>query len=100
MRILIVNKKEDWLFVSSVVEYLLFHGVSVNRDKLFVFFDVDDIKQFWDAVWSVYGEFSKTGRGKFIRCRRFFRVNDYPITFWYELEFDGGSIVGLRYGRL
>lgn len=100
MRILIVNKKDDRLFISSLVEHLLFSGVSVNRDNLFIFFEVSDIKQFWDVVLAVYSDFSKDSRGSVIEYRRFFRVNDYPITFWYQLEREGGSIVGLRYGRL
>lgn len=100
MRILIVDKKDDRLFTSSLVEYLLFHGVAVGRDNFFLFFDVDDINQFWSAVWSVYSDFSKSSRGTAIEQRRFFRVNDYPITFWYQLERRCGVIVGLRYGRL
>lgn len=100
MRILVVNKKDDRLFISSLVEYLLFHGISVGRDKLFIFFEVSDIKQFWDAIWSVYSDFSKDSRGSVIEYRRFFRINDYPITFWYQLDRVDGSIVGIRYGRL
>ena len=100
MRILIVNKKDDRMYISSLVEHLLFSGVSVNRDHLFLFFEVSDIKQFWDAVWSVYSDFSKDSRGSVVEYRRFFRVNDYPITFWYQLEREDGSIIGIRYGRL
>lgn len=100
MRILVVNKKDDSLFISSLVEYLLFHGIQVSRDKIFIFFEVSGIDEFWRAVWSVYSDFSKDNRGSIIKRRRFFMVNEYPITFWYQLDWEGGSIVGLRYGRL
>lgn len=100
MRILVVNKKDDRMFISSLVEQLLFHGISVSRDHIFIFFEVSDIKQFWDAIWAVYSEFSKDSRGSVIEYRRFFRINDYPITFWYQLERENGSIIGIRYGRL
>lgn len=100
MRILVINTKDDRLFISSLVEYLLFHGITVSRDKMFIFFEVSDINQFWSAVWSVYSDFSKDNRGAIIEHRRFFRINDYPITFWYQLDRENGSIVGIRYGRL
>lgn len=100
MRILLVNKKDDRMFISSLVEELLLRGVVVSRDNIFVFFDVDDIKEFWDVVWVVYSGFSRDGRGAVIEQRRFFRVNDYPITFWYQLDKVDSSFVGIRYGRL
>lgn len=100
MRILIVNKKDDRMFISSLVEELLLRGIPVLRDGVFIFFEVDDIKRFWDVVWVVYSGFSRGGRGSVIELRRFFRINDYPITFWYQLDKVDGSFVGIRYGRL
>lgn len=100
MRILIVNKKEDRLFITSLMSELLIRGVSIGRDGIFVYFNVDDIANFLGAVWNVYSDLSRDGRGSVIEIRRFFKVDDNPNTFWYELRKEDDTFVGIQYGRL
>lgn len=100
MRILIVNKKDDRLFVTALVEELMMRRVSVGRDGIFIFFEVDDITRFLGVVWEIYGDLSRDSRGSVIEKRRFFKVNDYPDTFWYELRKEDDTFVGVQYGRL
>lgn len=100
MRILIVNKKSDRLFVSGLMEKLFEARVLVRLSADYLIFDVDDITGFLNPVWRLYAEFSKDGKGGVIEQRRFFKVDDYPQTFWYELKKENGSFVGIQYGSV
>lgn len=95
MRIGIIKIRSDRQYLSELIESLFERGVSVRVQGDFVFFDVESISTFYSAVWHVYAEFSRDSRGVMIRQRRFFHVDDRPITFWYEYDEVGrGLMVG------
>lgn len=100
MRVLLVNRRDDRIYISSLVENLMLRGVSIGRDGIFIFFEVEDITKFLRVAWEVYVDLSRDGRGVYVEQRRFFKVNDYPDTFWYELRKEDNTFVGLQYGRL
>lgn len=97
MRIQIVNKKSDRLFVSALIEKLFEMGKSVHMHGDYLSFEVDDAPQFYTAVMRVFADFSRDSRGSLMKEVRHFRANDFPITYWYALDKDEHS---LRIGRL
>lgn len=95
MRIGIIKFRSDRQYLSALVESLFERKVSVQMHGDFIFFDVESISVFYSAIWHVYAEFSRDSRGVLIRQRRFFHVDDRPITFWYEFDIDGhGLMIG------
>jgi hypothetical protein len=95
MRILIINCRTERQYISALIESLFERKVAVNLSGDYMSFEVDSYSVFFSAVWHVYAEFSKDSRGFMIRQRRFFRVDDRPITFWYEFDLDNkGLMVG------
>ena len=97
MRITIVNKKADRLYITALMEKLFEMGKAVHMQGDYLTFEVDDAPQFYTAIMRVFADFSRDSRGSLMRIKRFFRVNDYPITYWYQLDSDEHS---LRISRL
>lgn len=100
MRILLVNWKQDRMFLTALMEKLFEAQINVRITRDYIEFNVEDITNFFNPVWRVYAEFSKDGRGDVIERRRFFRVDDNPGTFWYELKKENGSFTGIQYGSV
>lgn len=95
MRISIINRRPERQYLSALVEALFERKVAVSLYGDYLSFEVDSVSVFYSAVWHVYAEFSRDSRGALIRQRRFFRVDDRPITFWYEFDIDGhGLMIG------
>lgn len=95
MRITIINRRPEQQYLSALVEALFERKVAVSLFGDYLSFEVSSVSVFYSAVWHVYAEFSRDSRGALIRQRRFFRVEDRPITFWYEFDIDGhGLMVG------
>lgn len=95
MRISIINRHPERQYLSALVEALFERKVAVCLHGDYLSFEVEAISDFYSAVWHVYAEFSRDSRGVMIRQRRFFRVDDRPITFWYEFDIDGhGLMIG------
>lgn len=92
MRILIINCRTERQYLSALVESLFERKVAVYLHGDSMSFEVDSISVFYSAVWHVYAEFSRDSRGVLIRRRRFFRVDDRPITFWYEFDEIGHAL--------
>lgn len=92
-----MNKKSDRLYIGALVEKLFEMGKVVCMHGDYLSFEVDNASQFYVAVMRVFADFSRDSRGSLMRERRFFRANDYPITFWYTLS---GDEHGLRIGSL
>lgn len=92
MRIFIINSRLERQYLSALVESLFERKVAVSMHKDYLSFEVESITVFYSAVWHVYAEFSRDSRGVMIRQRRFFRVDDRPITFWYEFNIDGHGL--------
>ena len=95
MRITIINRRSERQYLSALVEALFERQVGVSLLGDYMSFEVESITIFYSAIWHVYAEFSRDSRGNLIRQRRFFRVGDRPITFWYEFDIDSH---GLRIG--
>lgn len=100
MRIIIVNAKSERLFISALMEKAFEKRILVSMSRDYVNFFVDEFTEFLSAVWAVYAEFSRDGRGEVIERKRFFKADDWPETFWYQLSFEGGKPYGLNYGRV
>lgn len=100
MRILIVNRKSDKLFISGLMEKLFEARILVRLSSDYLIFDVEDITGFLNPVWRLYAELSRDGKGYVIEQRRFFKVDDYPQTFWYELRKENGTFTGIQYGSV
>lgn len=95
MKITIINRRTERQYLSALVEALFERKVAVNLYGDYLSFEVDSVSVFYSAVWHVYAGFSRDSRGALIRQRRFFRVDDRPITFWYEFDIDGhGLMIG------
>lgn len=95
MRISIINRRPERQYLSALVVALFERKVTVSLHGDYLCFEVESISDFYSAVWHVYAEFSRDSRGVMIRQRRFFRVDDRPITFWYEFDIDGhGLMIG------
>lgn len=95
MRISIINRRPERQYLSALVVALFERKVAVSLHGDYLSFEVETISDFISAVWHVYAEFSRDSRGVMIRQRRFFRVDDRPITFWYEFDVDGhGLLIG------
>ena len=86
MKISIINRRPERQYLSALIVALFERKVAVHMHGDFLFFEVETISQFYSAIWHVYAEFSRDSRGVMIRQRRFFRVDDRPITFWYEFQ--------------
>lgn len=97
MRIVVVNKKSDRLYICALMEKLFEMGKVVHMYGNYLSFEVDNAAQFYLAVLRVFAVFSKDSRGSLMKERRYFRVDDYPITYWYSLDEDEHS---LRVGSL
>lgn len=102
MRIMIIKLRADSQYLAALTESLFERKVAVSLEGDFVKFDVEDITTFLGAVAHVYSEWSRDSRGQEIRRRRFFRVEDYPFIFFYELMTSGvgDGKVALKYGRV
>lgn len=92
MRVLIVNKKHDRLYISALIEKLFEMGKVINMRGDYIDFEVENAVQFYTAIMRVFADFSRDSRGCLMRERRFFRVDDYPITYWYRLDDDEHSL--------
>lgn len=97
MRISVINKRSDRLYISALMEKLFEMGKVVHMQGDYLSFEVDDAPQFYTAIMRVFADFSRDSRGSLMREKRFFRANDYPITYWYVLDSDEHS---LRVGRV
>lgn len=95
MRITIVNRRTDRLFISALISKLFEMGKAVNMYGDYLSFEVDNATQFYKAVYLVFADFSRDSRGSLMRETRHFRANDYKITYWYRLDDDEH---GLRIG--
>lgn len=93
MRITIVKRRPDYPFQTALVSALFAHKVAVNMHGDYLVFEVDSIHVFYTSIWHVYAEFSRDSRGALIRQRRFFRVDDRPITYWFEYDEIGGALM-------
>lgn len=102
MRIMIIKLRADSQYLAALTESLFEKGIAVSLEGDFVKFDVEEITIFLGAVAHVYSEWSRDSRGQEIRRRRFFRVEDYPFIFFYELTTleDNNGKVALKYGRV
>lgn len=95
MRVSIINRRSERQYLAALIESLFERKIAVSLHGDYLYFEVNSISEFYSAVWHVYAEFSKDSRGVMIRQRRFFRVDDRPITFWYEFDIDGhGLMIG------
>lgn len=92
-----MNKKTDRLFISALIGKLFEMGKVVHTHGVYLDFEVDNAVQFYAAIMRVFADFSRDSRGCLMREKRYFRVNDYSITYWYVLDKDEHS---LRVGRL
>lgn len=95
MRITVVNCRSERQYLAALVESLFERKITVSLYGDYMSFDVESVNVFYSAIWHVYSEYSRDYRGIMIRQRRFFRVDDRPITFWYEFD---ELKKGLKYG--
>lgn len=92
MRVQIVNRRSDRLYVSALIEKLFEMGKVIHMHGDYLSFEVENAVQFYTAIMRVFAEFSRDSRGSLMREKRFFRVDDYPITYWYCLDKDEHSL--------
>lgn len=92
MRVIIVNRRSDRLYISALMEKLFEMGKVIHMRGDYLDFEVDNAVQFYMAIMRVFADFSRDSRGSLMREKRFFRVDDYPITYWYRLDDDEHSL--------
>lgn len=93
MRITLINSRPERQYLSALIESLFERKVAVNLHGDYLSFEVEAITEFYSAVWHVYAEFSRDSRGVMIRQKRFFRVDDIPVTFWYQFDEEDHSMI-------
>lgn len=92
MRVTLVNRRSDRIYISALMEKLFEMGKVVRMHGYYLNFEVENAVQFYTAIMRVFAEFSRDSRGSLMREKRFFRVDDYPITYWYCLDKDEHSL--------
>lgn len=92
MRIEIINRRSDRLYINALTEKLFEAGKAINVHGDYLSFEVENAVEFYTLVMRVFADFSRDSRGVLMLETRYFRVDDYPITYWYRLDEDKHSL--------